>query len=399
MEHLARRNFLKLSATAAAAGIIFPLKTKLKATTFKNVDPSKIIYRSLGKTGLKLPVISLGVMRADNPNLVASALEAGLVHLDTAYVYQNGNNEIMLGKLLKDRKRDSFIISTKVNMHIDRSTGLFTEEATYDAFMQQLHTSLERLQMDYVDILYLHGVSSRNAVLHGGMMKAMEDAKKQGKTRFIGVSTHSNEPEVIQAAIDSKLYEIVLGAYNFAQPHVNELKQAIGKAKEAGLGFVAMKTMAGGFLDRERKKPVNSKAAMRWALLDKNVDTSIPGATTFDQLQEMIEVMGNLEMNDDEKNFIQQNTNLASLYCSGCRKCIPQCPHHLAIPEMMRSYMYTYGYRDASLAQDELNRLKVDILPCSTCEICSVTCTNGFTVKERIADVWRVKSIPREFMI
>lgn len=392
-----RRNFLKLSAGAAIAGLALPLNVQGKSQILK-ADPSKIIYRQLGKTGIKLPVISLGVMRADNPNLVNAALEAGIVHLDTAHGYQNGNNELMLGKILKDRKRDSFVISTKMHLPSDRATGLFSADATYDKFMSMLNTSLERLQMDHVDILYLHAVSKREAALNPEMLRALTDAKKQGKTRFIGISTHSKEPEVIQAAIDSKLYEIVLTSYNFSQPHLAEMKQMIAKAKGAGLGIVAMKTMAGGFLDKERTKPVNAKAAMRWSMMDPNVDTSIPGATTFDQLNEMIEVMSNLDMTDDEKKFISAYNNAASLYCSGCRECIPQCPRNVPVPEIMRSYMYTYGYRDPGLAQDEINSLTLADLPCNLCDTCSVTCTNGFAVKDRIADVWRVKQIPREFI-
>lgn len=392
-----RRNFLKLTAGAAAAGLTLPLNLQGKSQSLK-ADSSKIIYRQLGKTGIKLPIISLGVMRADNPNLVAAALDAGIVHLDTANGYQNGNNELMLGKLLKDRKRDSFVISTKMHLPSDRTTGLFSADATYDKFMSMLNTSLERLQMDHVDILYLHAVSKREAALNQEMLRALSDAKKLGKARFIGISTHSKEPEVIQAAIDSKLYEIVLTSYNFSQPHVAEMKEMISKAKKAGLGIVAMKTMAGGFLDKERTKPVNAKAAMRWSMMDPNVDTSIPGATTFDQLNEMIEVMSNLEMTDDEKKFISAYNNAASLYCSGCRECIPQCPRNVPVPEIMRSYMYTYGYRDPGLAQDEINSLPLADLPCNLCDTCSVNCTNGFAVKDRIADVWRVKQVPREFI-
>ncbi|NJK94366.1 MAG: oxidoreductase [Bacteroidetes bacterium] len=387
-----------MTAGAAAAGLALPMSLQGKSASSARVDPSKIIYRELGKTGIKLPIMSLGVMRADNPNLVSAALDAGMVHLDTAHGYQNGNNELMLGKLLKERKRDSFVISTKMHLPSDRSTGLFTADATYDKFMSMLNTSLERLQMDHVDILYLHAVSAREAALNEDMLRALSDAKKQGKARFLGISTHSKEPVVIQAAIDSKLYDLILTSYNFAQPHVAEMKQSIAKAKEAGLGIVAMKTMAGGYLDRERTKPVNAKAALRWALQDPNVDTAIPGATTFDHLNEMIEVMSNLNFSDEEKSFLQAYNGGASLYCSGCRECIPQCPHNLAVPEIMRSYMYTYGYKDAGLAQDEINSLAVAELPCNLCETCSVSCTNGFAVKDRISDVWRLKQVPREFI-
>ncbi|MBN2244775.1 MAG: aldo/keto reductase, partial [Candidatus Aminicenantes bacterium] len=106
----------------------------------KNLSPKpqenkerKFIYRTLGNTGIKLPVVSMGVMNADNPNLVAAALDAGIVMLDTAWGYQRGNNEKMIGEVIKDRPRDSFVIATKVpGMPRDRRTGLFTSETNGD---------------------------------------------------------------------------------------------------------------------------------------------------------------------------------------------------------------------------------------------------------------------------
>lgn len=71
---------------------------------------------------------------------------------------------------------------------------------------------------------------------------------------------------------------------------------------------------------------------------------------------------------------------------------------NVPVPEIMRSYMYTYGYKDSGLAQDEINSLAIAKLPCNLCDTCSITCTNGFAIKERLADVWRVKEVPREFI-
>ena len=65
-------------------------------------DDSGIIYRTLGKTGIKLPVVSMGVMRADNPNLVKAAYENGMTHFDTANGYQGGRNETMLGEIFRE---------------------------------------------------------------------------------------------------------------------------------------------------------------------------------------------------------------------------------------------------------------------------------------------------------
>ncbi|MDO9547436.1 MAG: aldo/keto reductase [Candidatus Marinimicrobia bacterium] len=246
----------------------------------------KIVYRTLGKTGIKVPVISMGVMNADNPNLVKAALDNGIVHLDTAWNYQQGRNEKMTGSVIKDYPRDSYVIATKIyDRARDREKSIFTKDAIEEGFLKKFDESLERLGIDYVDILYLHSSYTREMTLYEPFLKAMEKLKKEGRTRFVGVSTHWNKPEVIQAAIDSQFYDVVLTPYNFKQDHIEQMRKMIAKAADAGLGIVGMKTFAGAYLEEEKTKPVDPKAAIRFALKDKNVHTIIPGFTTFEQME------------------------------------------------------------------------------------------------------------------
>ena len=96
-------------------------------------------------------------------------------------------------------------------------------------------------------------------------MKAFEKLKTSGKARFVGVGTHSNEPEVIRAAAESGFWDVILTAYNFRQSHREDVRAAIGQAAKAGLGVVAMKTQAGVYWDGTRRK-INMKAALKWVL-------------------------------------------------------------------------------------------------------------------------------------
>ena len=151
------------------------------------------------------------------------------------------------------------MIATKVaGEPVDPKTGLFTEEAKAGPFLEKFEISLKRLGLGYVDILYLHSAVRREAIAYEPYLTAMENLKKEGKTRFIGVSTHRNEPEVIQAAIDSKVYDVVLTAYNFRQPHLAEMKKTMADAAKSGLGIVGMKTQAGVYWDRERQHQVTT---------------------------------------------------------------------------------------------------------------------------------------------
>lgn len=391
-----RRSFLKLTA-ATAAGTF--LSTKLPAQQQSELAINgKMIYRNLGRTGYKLPIVSMGVMRADNPDLVKAALKAGMLHLDTAHGYQEGKNETMLGKILKDYKREDYTIATKIAMPKDK--GLFTEEATKEAFFEKLAISLDRLKINYVDILYSHAISKRETVLHPEILDALKTAKAEGKTKFIGVSTHRNEPEVIDAAIEAKVYDVVLVAYNFTQDHHVEVNKALKRAHDAGLGTVVMKTMAGGYLDKEHQRPVNAVAALKWALQEDYIHTSIPGFSNFEEMDECLSVMKNLKIKRREAKDLEIDNEEGSLYCSGCQDCTKQCRAQIeAIPDLMRTYMYAYGYKDLKLARQTIDSLNLPTKLCGDCSECTVNCRKGFNVKEKIADIVRIKDIPTDFLM
>ena len=387
MGTITRRMFMRSSAMGATAAVFLnsTLEKAAKRLDLPRDGAKKVITRRLGKTGIELPVVSMGVMRADNPALVRAALAAGMRHLDTAHGYMQGNNESMLGEVLKDYPRNSFVISTKIPG--DDAAG----------FHEKLELSLKRLQMEYVDILYLHGASSRGDALAPALLEALRTAKKSGKAKHLGVSTHKNEPEVIRAALESGVYEVVLTSVNYKQDHYPEVKKAIADAASDGLGIIGMKTMAGGFHDKERTKPVNCKAALKWVLQDSNISTTIPGVTTFEMLAENASVNEDIKLNDQEKADLAYCAPGGGLYCLSCSHCSSDCAKRLPIPDIMRAYMYTYGYRNPALAQDLLRSLGVGRDPCTGCAACRVRCPKGFTIAERVGDVARLVDVPSEF--
>lgn len=394
-----RRDFIKAGISGSAGLIMIEQVRAQQIKQEEKITNTKLVYRTLGKTGLRIPVVSMGVMNADNPSLVDAALKAGIIHLDTAYVYQRGRNEEMIGKIIKNYARDSYVLGTKVKTdQAEPETGLGKEQSIIQELMDKLETSLKRLQLEYVDILYLHSLKRREDVLFEPYLKAMEKAKKEGKARFVGFSTHSNEPEVLQAAVDGKFYEVVLTAYNFKQDYWQEMNQAIARAANAGIGIVAMKTMAGGYFDKARTKPINTRAALKWVLQNENVHTTIPGMTTFDQLGSNLTVMADLKMNDQEKKDLELGMLMNGLYCQSCEVCVKQCPGRLPIPDFMRAYMYAYGYRNTILAKELLSSLPTGSKLCMDCQTCTVNCVKGFTVAEKIKDVTRLQSIPDEFL-
>ncbi len=398
-----RRNFLKKGVTGLAGAAFLPavLSERSIAQAEKTGKKRHLIYRTLGRTGFKVPVVSMGAGACNDPEVLRAALDAGIVHIDTANSYGRGRNEEMIGQIIKDRPRDSIVLGTKVaGEPEDRRTGMYTKDTKAEPFVEKFETSLGRLGLDYVDILYLHSTVTREATLFEPLLSALVKLKKEGKTRFIGVSTHGNEHEVIRAAIESKEYDVVLTAYNFRQPHVAEVEKAMAEATKAGLGIVAMKTQAGVFWDRERQNQINMRAALKWAIKNENVHTTIPGIGTFEQLEEDMSVMENIELTEKEKEDLKlgDEVGMNGLYCRQCGLCVAQCGKDIEIPTLMRGYMYVHGYRNLAKAKEALRHVDLVALPCSSCDKCKVDCTMGFDVKNKIEDIARIRGVPEDFI-
>jgi len=398
---LDRRGFIKsgiLGLAGTAAGSAF-LKSGPRRTGYPRTEEEKFIYRTIGKTGIKIPVVSMGVMNADNPNLVAAALDEGIVMLDTAHGYQKGKNEEMIGNVIKGRDRDSFVLATKVASSKDRRTGLYPPDKDVQSFQDEFEISLTRLGLDYVDILNIHNISVKETVFFEPALKFLEKMKKDGKARFVGFSTHRNQHEMLDAAVECGVYDVVTAAYNFRQDNHKEIGEAMARAAKAGLGIVAMKTQAGVYWDKERQQPINMKAALKWVLQNEYVHTTIPGFTAFDQMRSDLSVMEDLTLTPEERADLrlEEGKTHAGLYCQQCGTCQEQCPSNVDVPTLMRSYMYAYGYKNLSLAQSTIEDLEEN-LPCSDCRSCTLSCPNGFDVAGKVQDIIRLRAVPREFL-
>ncbi|MDR1408475.1 MAG: aldo/keto reductase, partial [Tannerella sp.] len=143
-----RRDFFRLSATVGAGAILFPNVTASAAGMLSGSGSSEYPTRVLGRTGLEMPILGVGVMRAET--LVRAAYNVGLTFFDTAHSYQNGRNEEMVGNFFRDKPRNSFMLATRERISYPLSDRF---EERYTA---SLDLSLKRLQTDFVDVFYIH---------------------------------------------------------------------------------------------------------------------------------------------------------------------------------------------------------------------------------------------------
>ena len=398
-----RRNFLRNSLLAVTG-------TGLARNSFQDSlthslardEEKKFVHRTLGKTGIKLPVVSMGTGNCDNPNLVREALDRGVKLLATHEYYLNGNNEKMVGQVLKDRPRESCMILTGTGkgLEIDFKNGKFKPETNMDVFLESVNGCLKRLQVEYVDILNAPYAGSREAVFFEPLLKAMESIKKQGKARFIGIASHNIEHEALRSVADTGIYDMVTVAYNFRKTNLQEMREAMQYAADKGLGIIGMKTMAGVYWDKEKKQPINTRAALKWVIQNENIHTTIPDCSSFDELHQDLDLMADLGLTDEELRDLNPpaGDTTTGLYCQQCNQCVAQCPDNLDIPTMMRSYMYAYGYRNLGLARQTIDQAKLNYLACENCSECQVNCTMGFDIRGKILDISRIKEIPEDMI-
>jgi len=403
-----RRQFIKqgllgLTGAGLAAHTLRTIRPDSEAIPGKNTDKdaTKILYRTLGKTGLKLPVVSMGTGDTDNPNLVRAGMDGGITLYATSRYYGNGRNEEMMGKVIKGKARDSYLIATSVMPSgVDHQNGLFTAESDPVKFKSEMEESLKFLGLEQVDIFLLPFAARRESVFYEPLLRVMEDAKKEGKAKFIGIATHSYEADAIKAATDTGIYDLVMTAYNFKHPHLDAIDNALEYAVGKGLGTIAMKTMAGVYWDEERTQPINAKAALKWVIRNENIHTTVPGFTTFDQLQTNLSIMADPALTEEEEKTLvpPEDSPVSSLNCSQCRICSGQCPESVDIPTLMRSYMYAYAYRNLGHARQTLAFGCDGRLPCLDCEICRVKCARGLDIRERLLDIRRLGDVPEDFL-
>jgi predicted aldo/keto reductase-like oxidoreductase len=398
-----RRDFIRSGMTGLAGAVLArPIIDNQRGRSDPQTGKRKFIYRTLGKTGIRLPIVSMGTY--DATTVAEEALRAGILHIDTSAEYNEGNDEIMFGQLFRGRSRDSFVIGTSIGMWQYRTARQIKEAVSPEKLGETFNGSLERLQLEFIDLYYLGGIQHKEILEHEPYLEVLRELKQSGKAKFLGVTTHANEPEIIRLATDSDVFDVVLTRYNFRMNHRDEMRQAVQYAADKGMGVVAMKTQAGVYWDRDTKREmINQKAALKWVLQNENIHTAIPSYKNVDQLYEAISVMEDLTLTEKEKTDLKLDApteqSATGVFCSHCSECIPQCPYGLDIPTFMRSYMYAYGYEQLAKARKNLDYVDISAVPCSKCSTCSVRCPSGFDVKGKVMDIARLKEVPKEFLM
>lgn len=399
---VSRRNFLATTVSGISAMGLLGLSSQALSSPEQDKkareSENKIIYRTLGKTGISIPIVNMGVMNALDAALVKRSYEMGVRHFDTAAWYMRGKNEEMVGNVIKElNARDKVIIGTKI--YVPHEQRNISAAEAKERYLKIANESLQRLQTDYIDILYSHNVPNIEWLNNPGIVEALQQLKKEGKARYIGFSTHTNMTACINDAIRSGVYDVILTVYNYAlgdyPEYINTLKNSAAK----GIGLIAMKTQCSQYWYRQ-ELPENMQkfyqgkilhtAVLKWALRNDFITTAVPGYTNFQQMDEDFSVAHNLEYTEEEAKFLQdRNVKMSLGYCHQCQRCVSTCPKGVDIPTLMRTHLYAACYGNFYQARDAFDSILQDkgLNQCTTCESCVASCLNHIDISKRIDEL------------
>lgn len=362
-----RRKFLKAGVVLPAAGLV----SAHSLNTFSDTagDPG---YRVLGKTGLKVSSVGSGVGIEPDPQVIARAIDLGVNYFDTSRGY--GNSEQITGAALKG-KRDKVILATK------------TDGRTKADIFKEMDASLKALGTDYVDVYHLHSRDTADTITDEAV-EACETLKKQGKTRFIGVSTHDAHA-VVDKILEKDKFDVVQTTYSYAIGGARLRQKAIAKLYAAGIGVVAMKVIiaVAGFVPRDVELPEEGPlAAIKWVLLNPAISTTVPYVKNIAELEMNVRAMKETYTPLDEKMLYTRNEEIRKDYCRMCYECKGLCPNNIPVTDELRFLAYHDFGGNFHQAQDNFNGLPDEIrnIRCSDCSSCTIKCPNGVDVQNRL---------------
>ena len=224
-------------------------------------------YRRLGRSGLKVSEICLGTMtfghgadEAESERMVHFAWDAGVNFFDTANSYSNGESEILLGKALKGRRREAIVATKFFN---PMGPGSNDSGMSRVHIMQAIDDSLKRLQMEYVDIYYIHHVDTQTPLEE--MLRALDDLVRQGKVRYTACSNYQtwrlSEALWLSDSLNLTQFVCYQPLYNLVVRDIEQ--ELVPLCKHKGLGIVVWSPLAGGFLSGKYKPGERAQAGSR----------------------------------------------------------------------------------------------------------------------------------------
>jgi predicted aldo/keto reductase-like oxidoreductase len=358
-----RRKFLKAAGAAGVGSVMAPMTDLVNAYE----PPATIPTRPFGKTGAQVSILSVGgtVDTASNQLMLRQAVKWGATYWDTAPSYRWGRSEEGFGKYLDKYPQD------RKKIFLVTKSGAWTPKG----MTRDLNASLDKMKTDYIDLYFVHGISSISKMDKDTKAWA-EKAKREGKIRFFGFSTHSNMEKCLLGAAKLGWVDGIMMTYNYRLMHTDDMRRAVDACVKAGIGLTAMKTQGGG------QVKTNSETELKLAgrFLEKgftdaqarlkSVWENPQISSICSRMKNMTILMSNVAAALDKTQLSAHDTELLqryatetrSAYCAGCTAiCESNVKGGVPIGDVMRYLMYCNSYDDYEYAAAGFKRIPGNI--------------------------------------
>jgi len=363
-----------------------------------------MIYRQLGRTGLRVSQLGFGAMRLPMKEvdgvqvvdrelaipMIHRAFEAGVNYIDTAVGYCNQDSQRAVGAALKGW-RERIVVSTK-NHYYDKDEK---------EWWGHLEDSLERLDVDYIDIYNHHGINWKRYQndVEPRVSKWMQKAKDQGLIKHICCSFHDSNEALIKI-IDTGYVESITLQYNLLY---RDLEEGIAHAREKNVGIVVMGPVGGGRLGGSSEVLAKvipgiervPELALRFVLSNPNVTLALSGMSTMQHVEENVATTADeISLSEEDAQLIRKHmerlAEMAKLYCTGCKYCMP-CPNEVNISHIFELYNMgqVYGLWDIARERYEsfpnqqwVGGKQAD--ECIECGECEEKCPQNIQIREQL---------------
>jgi len=375
-------------------------------------------YRNNPKTGEPLSILGFGCMRLPSKKnnidydrseaMIIDAIEKGVNYFDTAYIYQNGKSEMVLGQVLAKGYRDRVNIATKMPPHMIRNR---------DDMDKVLNKQLQRLQTGHIDYYLIHMLSDLGTwerLRQGGIEGWIADCKTDGRISKIGFSFHGIQAQFIHL-VDAYDWDFVQIQYNYLDENNQAGKAGLLHAAAKGLPVIIMEPLRGGKIVNnlppavydiwKNAQPQRSSAewGLRWVWHHPEATVVLSGMSDEAQLAENLRIAAEIETADAaldpaELALFDQARAILNLKtkvsCTACGYCLP-CPAGVDIPGCFTLYNEKYALDLKSFKFNYLrNTGAMTAHPgyaslCVQCGKCEPHCPQNIPIRKMLAEVAR----------
>jgi predicted aldo/keto reductase-like oxidoreductase len=358
-KNVSRRGFLKFAGAAGIGSVIgskvFAEPNDPNGQKEQTTQSLELPKRKLGKTGVEIPCLALGVAfnAVDNQIILRKAVDWGVTTWDTSSMYENGNSELGIGKFLEKNPdvRKKLFLMTKA-----------TFAKNVEDIEKHLQASMGRMKTDYIDLYFgIHGLTNP-AQLNDEVKKWVEKAKERKVIKYFGFSTHTNVAGCLMGASKLDWIDVVMPIYNFRVMQDPKLIDAVQACYDAGIGIIAMKTQAQKVESDSDKKLMehfsakgftDGQAKLKYVLDDKRVTAACVGRENMEHLkQNVAAALDKKELTQlDREVFKNYAAETCSGYCAGCANICGSVAAGVPVSDVMRYLMYYNSFGDTQTAR------------------------------------------------